>query len=105
MLYAGLAAIVLSVYLVVLLICRMINTRRHIGRQRLEDYQSEIRQENPEGGHPLEGNPGISLRVKSERASSLLPRSISPWRKSWPRGDIYLYPGEFILIVLFWESL
>ena len=57
MLYAGLAAIVLSVYLVVLLICRMINTRRHIGGR---DWRitKEIRQENPKGVIPWRGIQG-----------------------------------------------
>lgn len=102
MLYAGLAAIVLSVYLVVLLICRMINTRRHIGRQRLEDYQSEIRQENPEGGSSLGGESRDIFESKKRKGLFSSTKVYKPLEKKLAQGDIYLYPGEFILIVLFW---
>jgi tight adherence protein B len=105
MLYAGLAAIVLSVYLVALLIYRVINTRRHIGRQRLEDYQREIWQESPEAQLSLGEESRDIFESKKSKGLFSSTRAYKSLENKLAQGDIYLYPGEFVLIVLVWRAI
>ena len=102
MIYVGLAATTISIYFVVLSIYRTIYLRRHIGRQRWEDFHRELQNRTTEIESPVQTQDKDIFAHQKPRGPLASTKLYKILEQRLAQGDIYLHPGEFILIVSFW---
>ena len=102
MIYIGLVATVISISLAVFGTYRFIDTRRHIARYRWENFNREL--SNP--GTQMQTSDELSSKdiFSSERSTGFISSTkvYKSLEKKLAQGDIYLHPGEYILMVSFW---
>ena len=98
MIYIGLVATIISIFLVVFLVYRLISIRRHIGRHRWENFQRELSSLNTQEASTESESKDI---FASQRKAGFLSSTkiYRDWERKLAQSDIYLHPGEFILMV------
>lgn len=102
MIYVGLASVVISIYLAVLFLHRLISFRRHVGRQRWEDFQRQLYNQSMEIQSPIEDEAKDIFALQKPKGFFSSIGMYKALEQKLAQGDIYLHPGEFILIVSVW---
>lgn len=102
MIYVGLTAAAISILLLFFWLFRLIGHKRHIAKQRWDDFHRELDGHVTGGSSTAESKPGdlfAPRKLGGVLSSSKPYRSLE---RKLAQGNIYLHPGEFALIVMVW---
>ena len=102
MIYIGLATASISIVMLIFWVYRSISIKKHFARHRWNDFDKELSSRNALEQTELQYSSEIV--PSSQKPSSAMPsgRLFKQLEQRLVQGNIYLHPGEFILIVLIW---